>query len=149
MRLSKRSEYGLRAAVQLAASYKEGYLQTRELSRRENLPNKFLESILRSMKSAGLLVSKVGASGGYRLAESPEQISLGALLRSLEGQLVNPELLDRPHDPANTEAGAFALHLLALRVEGAIRTVIDSLTLAELLDESRKARGDAHTMFYI
>jgi Rrf2 family protein len=149
MRLSKRSEYGLRAAIQLAASYQDGFVQTRELSRRENLPNKFLESILRSMRGAGLLESKVGSAGGYRLADSPERITVGRLMRVLEGQLFNPELLDPPRDPANAEAGVVGLHLLAKRVERSIGEVIDKLTLADLLEEARRARGDAQSMFYI
>ena len=149
MRLSKRSEYGLRAALQLAASYSNGFLQTRELSRREDLPNKFLESILRGMKSAGLLVSKVGAAGGYRLAEPPDAIGVGALVRVLEGQLVNPDLLEQPRNPANTEAGKLGLHLLAKRVEGSLAEVIDDLSLADLLDEARRFQGDNQTMYYI
>jgi Rrf2 family protein len=149
MRLSKRSEYGLRAALQLAAGYKDGYIQTRELSRREQLPNKFLESILRSMKGAGLLISKVGAAGGYRLADRPENISVGRIVRVLEGQLINPELLEPPADPSNARRGGVGLHLLAVQTEKALTDLIDSLTLADLLEQAGRFQGDARSMYYI
>ena len=149
MRLSKRSEYGLRAAIQLAGSYRDGFLQTRELSRREDLPAKFLESILRSLKAAGYLASKVGASGGYRLADRPQNIPVGALVRVLEGQLVNPALLEAPADPANAGCGQIALHLLACRVENALGSLIDSISLADLRDQAIQAQGESRAMFYI
>lgn len=149
MRLSKRSEYGLRAAIQLANAFGEGFLQTRELSRREDLPNKFLESILRALKGAGLLISKVGASGGYRLADRPENISVGSLVRVLEGQLVNPDLLEKPTDPANAATGAVGLHLLATRVENTLGGVVDGISLAELLEEASRMKGDSREMYYI
>ncbi len=149
MRLSKRSEYGLRAAIQLAVTYERGFIQTREVSRRERLPNKFLESILRSLKGAGLLVSKVGASGGYRLADRPEAIHVGELLGVLEGEVVSTELLAAPPDPANIERGRLGVHLVARRLRKAVAEAIDQFTLAELLEEVGRVQSKTQSMYYI
>lgn len=149
MRLSKRSEYGVRAAIQLAATYGSGYVQTQEISRRERLPNKFLEAILRSMKSAGLLVSKIGASGGYRLAEPPESISLLRLLEALEGELISKELVTPPKLTAALPAGRVAVHLLARRLHEAMHNATESTTLAELLEQANQAQSRNRQMYYI
>ncbi len=149
MRLSKRSEYGLRAVIQLAAVFDEGFVQTRQISRRERLPNKFLESILRSLKSAGLLISKVGASGGYRLADRPERVSVGEVLVALEGELVGSELAARPADPGTVERGRLGVHLIVRRVREAVAGAIEDYTLAELLEEVIAAQSGDKAMYYI
>ena len=71
MRLSKRTEYGLRAVVRLAQVWPRGYVQNKDLAEQEQLPNKFLEAILLALRRGGFLDSKVGSGGGYRLMRSP------------------------------------------------------------------------------
>src|SRR5213083_647813 len=85
MKLSKRTEYGLRAVVQLARLWPRNFVQARDLAQQERLPNKFLESILLALRRGGFLVSKVGSGGGYRLARAPREILVGDLIRRLEG----------------------------------------------------------------
>src|SRR5260370_20163268 len=90
MRLSKRGEYGLRAMIVLARPGLDGnppILQIREISEREKIPGKFLEQILLTLKNAGLLHSKMGIGGGYRLAKPAGQISLAKIVRVLDGPL--------------------------------------------------------------
>src|SRR3954449_7392647 len=91
MRLSKRTEYGLRAVVQLARLWPRNFVQSRDLSQQEDLPNKFLESILLALRRGGFLESKVGSGGGYRLARAPKDIAVGDLIRRLEGPLTIKE----------------------------------------------------------
>ena len=71
MQLSKRTQYGIRAMICLADAYERGFLQTKELSSREQLPTKFLESILAALTRGKFLTSKIGVTGGYRLARAP------------------------------------------------------------------------------
>src|SRR5436190_19536656 len=87
MKLSKRTEYGLRAAVQLARLWPRHFVQARDLAQQESLPNKFLESILLALRRGGFLESKVGSGGGYRLSRPPREIAVGELIRRLEGRL--------------------------------------------------------------
>ena len=77
MRLSKRTEYGLRAIVQLAQLWPRNFVQSKDLAEHEDLPNKFLESILLALRRGGFLESKVGSGGGYRLSRSPREIRVG------------------------------------------------------------------------
>src|ERR1700677_3617281 len=91
MRLSKRTEYGLRAVVQLARLWPTGFIQSRDLAQQEDLPNKFLEAILLALRRGGFLESKVGSGGGYRLSRPPREIAVGDLIRRLEGRLTIKE----------------------------------------------------------
>jgi len=90
MRLSKRGEYGLRAMILLAAPGPDGraaVVQIREISEREKIPAKFLEQILLSLKNSGLLHSKMGVGGGYYLAKPASEITLGHIIRVLDGPI--------------------------------------------------------------
>lgn len=71
MRLSKRGEYGLRAMIDLASwSEEKKYIQIKEIAERENIPVKFLEQIMLTLKNSGLVNSRMGVTGGYYLAKS-------------------------------------------------------------------------------
>ena len=96
MRLSKRGEYGLRAMIDLATqlnSHNEpnspngNVVQIKEIADRQQIPSKFLEQILLTMKNAGLLHSRMGVGGGYYLARPASEISLGQIVRVLDGPL--------------------------------------------------------------
>ncbi|MFM9956825.1 MAG: RrF2 family transcriptional regulator [Phycisphaerales bacterium] len=171
MRMSKRSEYGLKAAVHLASHHLRShpspmiggaaYLQSREIAEAEHLPPKFLESVLLSLRSAQILVSKVGAGGGYRLSRGPEQIRVHEVIDALEREHeseTDPEdightpttLRGRPeprrngiNGTATLGTGHTALQLLNRRIDDAVAGALGTLTLRELvtLSESRLAQG--------
>ena len=88
MRISKRSEYGLRAMIDLT-TWKEGngVVQIKDIAERQNIPAKYLEQILLTLKNAGLLHSKMGIGGGYYLAKPASDINLGQIVRILDGPL--------------------------------------------------------------
>lgn len=85
MRISRKAEYALRALVAIARQGKSCQIQ--ELSVRENIPIKFLEQILLSLRHAGLLSSKRGVGGGYTLRKDPAAITVGEVIRTLDGPL--------------------------------------------------------------
>ncbi|MEM1166759.1 MAG: Rrf2 family transcriptional regulator [Planctomycetota bacterium] len=144
MKLSKRSVYGLQAAVRLARRNGSSYLQSREIAEHEKLPAKFLESILLALRSAELLESKVGAGGGYRLARPADQITIAQLLDALDH-----EEQDVPAEVAETD-GQFALVAVNERIESAMSDAIGSLSLTELLELSEeKQQGSRAPMYYI
>ena len=87
MKLSKRSEYGIRALIALASREGEPLLQIKEIAAHEQIPVKFLEQILLTLKNAGLVNSRLGSSGGYYLTKPAGQISLGQIIRILDGPL--------------------------------------------------------------
>ena len=87
MRLSKKSEYGLRALIELTTHYHRAPLQRRDIARRQHIPVEYLEQILLRLRNAGLLASRRGVSGGYSLIKSPQEITLGQVIRILDGPL--------------------------------------------------------------
>lgn len=87
MRLSSRGRYGLQAACELAAQHGKGPVSARVISERRNVPAAYLEQLLRKMRRAGVVVSVRGPGGGYLLARRPEEISLGDVVRAVEGPI--------------------------------------------------------------
>lgn len=85
--LSKRTQYSLRALYALARNYGRGPVLITQLAHDEAIPKKFLEQILLSLKGLGFVESKKGKGGGYRLAQRPDQITLAAVIRKIEGPL--------------------------------------------------------------
>jgi len=146
LRLSKRTEYGLRAIVQLARLWPRNYVQSRDLSRQEDLPNKFLESILLALRRGGFLESKVGSGGGYRLSRAPKDIAVGDLIRRLEGRLTVKEATAGGGDPS---PGKAAVRLINEKLTDAMDQVLDAMTLEELLEHVNRASGTNQEMYYI
>ncbi|MEC9006421.1 MAG: Rrf2 family transcriptional regulator, partial [Nitrospirota bacterium] len=87
MRFSKKSEYALRALLELTEAYGERLIRRSDIAERQQIPLGFLESILLQLKHAGVLASRSGVDGGFRLIRKPEQISLGSIIRALDGPL--------------------------------------------------------------
>jgi Rrf2 family protein len=87
MKLSLRGEYALRAMLVLGLNYGPSVVRIQKISQEQNIPKRFLEQILNELKSAGLVQSRRGAAGGYRLARRPEEITLAAIVRHIEGAL--------------------------------------------------------------
>ena len=145
MRLSKRTEYGVRAIVQLARHWPQTYIQSRDLAKQESLPNKFLESILLALRRGGFLDSKIGREGGYRLARPPREIRVGDIIRRLEGRVTLKDgQLGEQMSP-----GQVAVHLLNERLTSATDEVLDHLTLDQLLEHVNRAGGLQQQMYYI
>ena len=144
MKLSKRTEYAVRALVHFAKLGAGSYAQSRDLSKQERLPTKFLESVLLGLKRHGYLESKVGSGGGYRLSRPAGRIIIGELIRRLEG----PEDHEEPLS-ADAVQGEAALQLIQQRLTQAHAEVLDSLTLEQLVDEVQRAGLSRDAMYYI
>ncbi len=89
MRISARADYAVRAALQLASSGDGGPLKAEAIADAQDIPHKFLESILNDMRRGGLVVSQRGGNGGYRLAKPADAISIADVIRVVEGPLVS------------------------------------------------------------
>src|SRR6185312_3309138 len=87
MRLSRRSEYGLRALTDLVRHKGEGPIALATLAQRNRLPTKFLEQIMATLKHGGIVRTTLGAHGGYALAADPASVSIGRVIRLLDGAL--------------------------------------------------------------
>ena len=104
MKLSTRSRYGTRMMLDLAQHYDEGPVQIRNVSKRENISVKYLEQLIIPLKKANFIKSVRGPKGGHMLAKPPEAITVGEIVRVLEGGInlssciENPEVCDRTSD---------------------------------------------------
>jgi Rrf2 family protein len=145
LRLSKRTEYGLRAVVQLARLSPRSYIQSKDLAAPENLPGKFLEAILLALRRGGFLESKVGSGGGYRLSRHPREINVGELIRRLEGRLTVKE-----EAPIGEQSfGEVAVRLINGKLTSATDEVLDAMNLEQLMEQVARAAGQSQEMYYI
>ena len=131
MQVSARLDYAVRALLELAGAAPER-LTRDELAARQHIPAKYLESILSSLRHAGLVRSHRGKEGGFTLGAPAEEITVGAVARVVEGPLTlvqgaRPETLDYEGDAA-------ALQSLWVAVRAALRSVLDAVTLEDLLE---------------
>jgi Rrf2 family protein len=145
LKVSKRTEYGVRAIVQLARQWPRNYVQSKDLAQQEKLPTKFLESILLALRRGGFLESKIGREGGYKLARPPKEIAVGEVIRRLEGRLAVKEgkLAD------DITPGEVAVHLLNERLTRATEEVLDVFTLEQLVEHVNKSAAQQLEMYYI
>jgi Rrf2 family protein len=139
MKLSKRGEYGLRAMIDLATaplgvSSAHAMLQIKDIAERQQIPAKYLEQILLTLKNAGLLNSKMGTGGGYYLAKPADQITLGQIVRVLDGPLapircVSQMAYEKCGCPDEETCG---LRMVMFDVRSAISGVLDHTSLAQV-----------------
>jgi Rrf2 family protein len=130
MHISAKSDYAVRALLTLAARF-PGQVRAEEVAAEQELPRKFLEAILGDLRRGGLVRSHRGAVGGFALAHDPAQITVGQILRVVDGPLAEVRGL-RPHE---TTYSGVASHLPQVWVaaRAALRDVLDEVSLADLL----------------
>src|ERR1044071_1961179 len=147
MNLSKRSEYALRALIDLGIARELGrpILQVSELAAKEKLPVKFLEQILTQLRSAGYVETRRGKHGGYALAKPNSRIKIGAVIRLLDGPLAPIPCVSRTayHRCTCPDEAHCGLRMLMLDVRNAIARILDRTTLEHVVEITlRKMRRD-------
>lgn len=145
MRLSKRGEYGLRAMILLSESDENGQpvkKQIKEIVARERIPSKFLEQILLTLKNAGILHSKIGVGGGYYLARPADKITLGQIIRILDGPIAPVKCVSQmAYEPCDCpDENTCGLRMVMFDVRAAISDVLDQTTLADVNRRVREKR---------
>jgi Rrf2 family protein len=129
MRLSARADYALRAAIELAAA-PEGHVTAEQLAQAQNIPAKFLETILTQLRRMGLVRSQRGPDGGFWLARPADAISLADIIRAIDGQLVGV----RGERPENiTYPGAAEpLQQVWIALRANERAILETVTLGDI-----------------
>lgn len=146
MRISKRGEYGLRAMIALAepaeTSDAPQMLQIKEISLREQISPKFLEQILLTLKNAGLLHSKMGVGGGYYLARSANEITLGQIFRVLDGPVAPIKCVSQmAYEPCGCpDEQTCGLRLAMGDVRNAIADILDNTSLSDVTKRQNSVR---------
>lgn len=151
--ISKRTQYGLKAMQSLGRRYGEGPISIATLSREDSIPIKFLELILLDLKASGLLESKKGPGGGYQLSRPPSAITIGSLIRIMEGPLAPlpcaSETAFRPCDECG-EVESCGTRIIMRQVRDATASILDGTTLAQLIRqvEEARSRGKREALMY-
>lgn len=131
MHISARTDYAVRAMLSLAAAGPVGTVTGQALAADQDLPQKFLEAILADLRRAGLVRSRRGPVGGYSLSRPPDAVTVGEVVRAVDGPLA----VVRGERPEQAVYSGAAEHLgtvwVALRA--AVRSVLDEVTLADVL----------------
>jgi Rrf2 family protein len=143
MRLSMKTEYGVRAVVELAANAGRGALQSGEIARRQSIPGPFLDQVLMTLRRAGFVHSTRGPHGGHVLARRPEEIRLDELIACLEGDGVKSRQQD-----ASASGDSQVLAQVTEKAERAARDVFASHTLADCLRLRRTEPRVFHGIFH-
>jgi Rrf2 family cysteine metabolism transcriptional repressor len=135
MKLSKRGEYGLRALQDLASYYGEGPISNKKLAKRNNIPPRFLEQILLTLKHSQIVHSQKGPQGGYYLARPPQQISLAEVVRMLDGPLAPISCVsETAYEPCGCpDMETCGLRRVMKEVRDVVAGIMENTTLADLV----------------
>ena len=138
MKLSKRGEYALRSLINLGIAAKVGrsLVRVTELAHAEDIPVKFLEQVMQQMREAGYVQSVRGKHGGYRLGKPAAQITIGSVVRLIDGPLAPIGCVSQTaYEPCNCPDEAHCgLRMLMLDVRNAIAAILDRYTLADVVE---------------
>lgn len=132
MRLSTRSRYGLRAVCYMAEHFEDGYLPLSEIAANTDLPENYLEQIIRILKRNKLVDSTRGPKGGYILTKPIDEITVGEIIRTLEGQNKFSGCMDDGGHCEDKCTAYFAFN----KIDEAINGAIDSITLETMVNQN-------------
>ena len=134
MKLSTKGRYGLMAMFQLALDYGEGPISLKYIAEKQGLSENYLEQLFSNLRKDGLLTRVRGAQGGYMLSREPEYITVGNVLRSLEGHLAPADCAMHANECAKEDG--CATKLVMVKIKDSIDSVIDSITLRDMVEDS-------------
>jgi Rrf2 family protein len=132
MRISQKGLYAIQALIVLARRYPGDVVKIRDIAQEEQLPEKFLEAILRDLKRARFVSSVRGANGGYQLKRSPNEIFLGEVIRRIDGPLAPFEDAESLRERVKTDVKHRSLFRVLLEVRDATARILDHTCLADL-----------------
>jgi Rrf2 family cysteine metabolism transcriptional repressor len=143
VKLSQRGHYALRALIVLGLNYGDSVVRIQSISTAQNIPKRFLEQILNDLRAAGILESRRGITGGYRLKLPPEKINLAEIIRLIEGPLapvgcVSEKFYERCSCPSEEKCG---IRSIMREVREAIVKVLEGVTVADLCARVKELQG--------
>jgi Rrf2 family protein len=130
MRVSAKADYAVRAAAELAAS-EEGPIKGGRLAEAQDIPLQFLEHILLELKHQGIVRARRGAKGGYWLAKPADEVTVADIVRAVEGPIAHVQ--STPPEAIEYHGNAESLQKVWIAVRASLRTVLENVTLADLV----------------
>src|SRR5207248_10749139 len=142
-RISSKGHYGLLAVAELARRHDQGLVSLNEIANVEHLPLPYLEQIIAPLRTAGVVEATRGLHGGYKLARDPAEVSVGEVVRWLEGPIALVECTTEGYlsGTCEREAGCTSRGVWH-QVSDAINNVLNTLTLADLIKNDEPARKE-------
>jgi len=147
VRLSAKSEYAVKALLDLALHATGDLQPIQDIAARQGIPQRYLEQVLLGLKRAGFLMSRRGSAGGYRLGRPADQITVGAVLRAVEGTEGGDAAGRGGRRVPADDVGDLAE--LWREIDAAVSGVIDRLTLEDLKRRAEEQRRTARPMYHI
>ena len=138
MRVSTRSDYGLRALIELAGHYGQGPLQSSEIALRRHVPEQYLDQLLTALRKAGFIRSVRGPAGGHELVRSPETICIREVIEALEGSLAPVAWLDEPAEHTDHPHQCGQREIWE-RIRANTAEILGSYSVADLLEREPQA----------
>ncbi len=135
MKITYKGDYSLKVILELACSYPDKLIHIEEISRKQDIPRKFLEQILLNLKRGGFLISKKGAKGGYSLARAPRDITLGEVVRYIEGSVYPISCIDCDTPSPCNEISSCVFAPVWRTVGDSISTIIDGVNFETLKED--------------
>lgn len=149
MKLSTKGRYGLKAMFELALHHGEGPISLKSIAESQNVSEHYLEQLIATLRRSGLVKSTRGAQGGYMLASEPKDITVGHILRALEGDIA-PSQCVVDDDNSNCEMEELCVtRTVWVKIRDSINEVIDSITLEDMIKDSENMNSDKGNMYYI
>jgi Rrf2 family protein len=148
MRISTKGRYGLRAIVDLALYSKGGYTALNSIAQRQGISEKYLEQVFNTLKKAGVVKSVKGARGGYILARDSVHLTVGDILRVLEGELSVVEPSQKQNGIQDT-IDKFLTKNIWNKIDSRLSTTVNSITIEDLVDEYRNMIESSSAIYYI
>jgi Rrf2 family transcriptional regulator, cysteine metabolism repressor len=150
MKLSTKGRYGVKAMLDLAIHSSAGQIALKNIAERQDISENYLEQLFAILRKAGLVKSVRGAQGGYILSQAPENITVGAILRALEGSLAPVECVMETDPIRCGRSGKCVTKFIWEKIRDKVNDVVDSITLADLIEEHKKSSGNEDEyVFYI
>ncbi len=147
MSVSQKCQYSLRSVFELAKHHGEGPMKIADIATAQAIPARFLEVILNQLKQGGFVESRRGSSGGYVLTRSPAALTVGEIIRFIEGPLSPVQCITGSTGDQCPLRGDCAFLSLWERVEGALSEVYDSTSFEDLVEQERK-RHEEYSLDY-
>ncbi|MEX2394359.1 MAG: Rrf2 family transcriptional regulator [Actinomycetota bacterium] len=149
MRFSQKTEYALRALVELGICPKaNGVVPCRQIAERQKIPERFCEQVLADLRRAGIITSQRGATGGVKLARDASTLTVSEVVEVMEGPVVKQACLDPFDDDARTQAHS-AIQEMWLDVQITIRDRLASTSLADLIARQAELDQSSRLVFQI
>ena len=149
IQVSQKSRYALRALFELAKQYGRGPVRGADIAERQAIPKRFLESILNQLRQANVVHSRRGSRGGYELARSPDQVTVGEAMRITEGSLAKTACVAEGPSRGCPLYGRCVFTGVWERASGALAAVYDTITFQELVEEELRGTGEGCPLEYM